>query len=309
MPGKTKENKSKKKRNTNKRSPEILIHENMRYEIIKINEDFTALAKIGDKIENIFVDWGSTSRGYNLFLKKNGYDLKKIIKSLPDVEDLSKIALDAKKHGVIKTKEILEWVYCIIIAIVLALLFRYFIGTPTIVQQVSMYPTLEQDQRLWLNRWSRTTKTLPERGKIITFEAPTKKFYTSSEIDTDNPIAQYENEPTNIFGKFVKYVLEIGKESYIKRVIGLPGEHIEYKDNTLYVDGKKVKENFKHEKTEDFNIKELGSDTVPEGSYLVLGDNRENSLDSRELGFMKEEQLLGRTNLIILPFDRIGNAN
>lgn len=96
------------KRNTNKRSPEILIHENMRYEIIKINEDFTALAKIGDKIENIFVDWGSTSRGYNLFLKKNGYDLKKIIKSLPDVEDLSKIALDAKKHGVIKTKEILE---------------------------------------------------------------------------------------------------------------------------------------------------------------------------------------------------------
>ena len=80
----------------------------MRYEIIKINEDFTALAKIGDKIENIFVDWGSTSRGYNLFLKKNGYDLKEIIKSLPDVEDLSKIALDAKKHGVIKTKEILE---------------------------------------------------------------------------------------------------------------------------------------------------------------------------------------------------------
>ena len=78
-----------------------------------------------------------------------------------------------------KIKEILEWVYCIIIAIVLALLFRYFIGTPTIVQQVSMKPTLEQDQRLWLNRWSRTMKTLPERGEIITFEAPTKKFYTS----------------------------------------------------------------------------------------------------------------------------------
>ena len=71
-----------------------------------------------------------------------------------------------------KVKDILEWIYCIIIAVVLALLFRYFIGTPTIVKQVSMYPTLVQNQRLWLNRWGRTTKKMPERGNIITFEAP-----------------------------------------------------------------------------------------------------------------------------------------
>ena len=57
-----------------------------------------------------------------------------------------------------KVKNILEWFYCIVIAIVLALLFRYFIGTPTIVKQVSMFPTLVQDQRLWLNRWGRTIK-------------------------------------------------------------------------------------------------------------------------------------------------------
>lgn len=64
-----------------------------------------------------------------------------------------------------KVKNILEWVYCIVIAVVLALLFRYFIGTPTIVKQISMYPTLEQNQRLWLNRWGRTTKTLPKEEK------------------------------------------------------------------------------------------------------------------------------------------------
>ena len=73
-----------------------------------------------------------------------------------------------------KTKDILEWIACIIIALILAMLFRYFIGTPTIVKQVSMYPTLVQDERLWLNRWGRTVKALPKRGEIITFEEPLK---------------------------------------------------------------------------------------------------------------------------------------
>lgn len=80
-------------------------------------------------------------------------------------------------------KDILEWCYCVIIAVVLALLFRYYIGTPTIVQQISMKPTLIENQRLWLNRWTRTTKTMPKRGQIITFEAPTIKSYTNTEID------------------------------------------------------------------------------------------------------------------------------
>ena len=55
-------------------------------------------------------------------------------------------------------REILEWLVCIIIAVVLALIVRYFIGTPTIVQQTSMTPTLKENERLWLNRWGRTTK-------------------------------------------------------------------------------------------------------------------------------------------------------
>lgn len=55
-----------------------------------------------------------------------------------------------------KTKNIIEWGYCILIAIVLALLVRYYIGTPTIVKQPSMYDTLIEGQRLILNRWTRT---------------------------------------------------------------------------------------------------------------------------------------------------------
>ena len=157
-----------------------------------------------------------------------------------------------------------------IIIIAVVLFIKAFIVTPIKVNGESMYPTLEEGDIMILNK-----------------------------------TAYYFNKPK----RFDIVVVDMPNEYLIKRVIGLPGEHIEYKNNTLYVDGKKIEENFKHGKTDDFNIKELGSDTVPSGYYLVLGDNRGNSLDSRELGFMKEEQLLGRTNLIILPFDRIGNAN
>lgn len=157
-----------------------------------------------------------------------------------------------------------------IIIIVVVLFIKAFIVTPIKVNGESMYPTLEEGDIMILNK-----------------------------------TAYYFNKPK----RFDIVVVDMPDEYLIKRVIGLPGEQIEYKDNTLYVDGKKVKENFEHGKTDDFNIKKLGSDTVPEGYYLVMGDNRGNSLDSRELGFMKEEQLLGRTSLIILPFDRIGSAN
>ena len=55
-------------------------------------------------------------------------------------------------------KEIIEWILCFLIAVILALVVRYFVGTPTEVRQTSMFPTLHEGERLWLNRWGRTTK-------------------------------------------------------------------------------------------------------------------------------------------------------
>ena len=110
-------------------------------------------------------------------------------------------------------KNILEWVYCILIALVLALLFRYFIATPTIVKQRSMYPTLQENQRLILNRTGRITKNRPKIGDIITFQAPSK-VYTELDCDQTNPVAVYENDPQGIFGKFGFFVLEFSKTTF-----------------------------------------------------------------------------------------------
>ena len=62
-----------------------------------------------------------------------------------------------------RVKNILEWIYCFVIAIIIAILIKYFVGTPTVVKQTSMYPTLVQNDRLILNRIPRTMKEMPER--------------------------------------------------------------------------------------------------------------------------------------------------
>ena len=211
-----------------------------------------------------------------------------------------------------KTKEILEWVYCIIIALVLAMLFRYFIGTPTIVKQESMYPTLIQDERLWLNRWGRTTKTLPKRGDIITFEEPAKIKYTASEIDESNPVAQY-NDRTG-FDWFIHNFLEIGKRSYIKRVIALPGEHVEIKDGSVYIDGEKLDEPYLQDGivTDLYvNTNGVGFDdfVVPEDCVFAMGDNRNHSTDCRAFGCIPLEKIESTVAIRIWPLNKWGHVD
>ena len=211
-----------------------------------------------------------------------------------------------------KTKEILEWVYCIIIALVLAMLFRYFIGTPTIVKQESMYPTLIQDERLWLNRWGRTTKTLPKRGDIITFEEPAKIKYTASEIDESNPVAQY-NDRTG-FDWFIHNFLEIGKRSYIKRVIALPGEHVEIKDGSVYIDGEKLDEPYLQDGivTDLYvNTNGVGFDdfVVPENCVFAMGDNRNHSTDCRAFGCIPLENIESTVAIRIWPLNKWGHVD
>ncbi len=205
-------------------------------------------------------------------------------------------------------KEVLEWVYCIIIALVLAMLFRYFIGTPTIVKMDSMYPTLIQNQRLWLNRWGRTTHTLPKRGQIITFEEPAKIEYSSSEIDKNNPVAKYDER--HGMDWFVKNFLEIGKRSYIKRVIALPGEHVQIKDDNVYINGEALDEPYLQPGiVTDLLGNGFDDFTVPENTVFAMGDNRTHSTDCRSFGCIPLEKIESTVSIRIWPLNVWGKVN
>ncbi len=205
-----------------------------------------------------------------------------------------------------KVKNILEWVYCIIIAFVLALLFRYFIGTPTIVRQRSMYPTLQENQRLILNRTFRFGNSVPERGKIITFEAPSKNYETW-EADQSNPVAIYNNEPQGLFNKFVYYVLELTKRSYIKRVIALPGEHVKIENGTVYINGEELKEDYLE--PDVVTESEVFNDfIVPEGYVFAMGDNRTKSTDCRNFGCIPLDKIEGIVIFRFWPFSAFGKV-
>jgi signal peptidase I len=110
----------------------------------------------------------------------------------------------------------------------------------------------------------------------------------------------------NSINRFDIVVIKYGDEHLIKRVIGFPGEIIEYKDNKLYVNDELIKDVVK-EQTSDFSTTELTEDgVIPKGKYFVLGDNRGNSADSRIIGFIDEKDIEGKTNLILFPINHFG---
>lgn len=204
-------------------------------------------------------------------------------------------------------RDIIEWIVCIVIAFVLALSIRYFFGTPTIVQQPSMYPTLKPNQRLILNRWARTIKEMPSRGDIITFEAPTSDSYT---YDANDVRAKYSNNPTSAWGKFVYYVLESNKISYIKRVIALPSEHLQIKDGKVYINEEELEEKYlQPDVTTSIENCPFYDLIVPENCVFVMGDNRPKSTDSRKFGCIPLEKIESKVWIRFWPLNLFGKVD
>lgn len=101
-------------------------------------------------------------------------------------------------------------------------------------------------------------------------------------------------------------VVEANEKYMIKRVIGLPGEKIEYKDHQLYINDKLVNEDYLSSETDDFDTTYLGFDTIPKDTYFVMGDNRADSYDSRDFGVVKKKEIVGYANFRIFPLNKIG---
>lgn len=106
------------------------------------------------------------------------------------------------------------------------------------------------------------------------------------------------------YERFDIVVFNYKKEHLIKRVIGLPGDRVYYKDNKLFVNDKYIEEKFlpKSAKTYDYVLEE----EIPDGYYFVMGDNRTNSSDSRMIGLISEKDIEGTSDFVLFPFSTFG---
>jgi len=164
-------------------------------------------------------------------------------------------------------EEAKDWIFSIVAAVVMALLIRTFIVELYIVDGPSMRPTLEHEERLIVSKFIYRLRP-PEKGEILIFKYPR---------DTSR--------------------------DFIKRVIATGGDTIEIKDGRVYVNGQMLKEDYILEKTRT----EYPKVTVPEGTVFVMGDNRNNSDDSRfsDVGFVPFDLIKGKAVLIFWPFDKL----
>ena len=102
--------------------------------------------------------------------------------------------------------------------------------------------------------------------------------------------------------RFDIVVVKAHKERIIKRVIGLPGETLKYENGILYINDKMIEENYLDEVTKDFTYE----GKIPEECYFVMGDNRDDSLDSRYFGCFPKKDILGHASFVLFPFAKFG---
>ena len=162
------------------------------------------------------------------------------------------------------------------LSIVLALGIRTFVAEARWIPSESMVPTLQKYDKLIVDKLSYHF-TSPQRGDIVVF-SPTDN------IMKENPTL---------------------KDAFIKRVIGLPGDKVEVKGGRVYINDRPLREKY----IETAPQYQYGPVTVPSDSYLMLGDNRNNSYDSHFWGFVPRDHIIGRAIVRFWPPNRIGDLD
>lgn len=156
----------------------------------------------------------------------------------------------------------------VLIWVLAVILIQAYIVSPVEVKGTSMDTTLENGQRLM------SVKIFDkERFDIVTLRAP------------DNP-----------------------KKSYVKRIIGMPGDEIYFEDNQLYINGDKVTQDFLDEDLAISDTPNFGPINVPEGQYFVMGDHRTHSKDSRHFGCVNDKDIWGQVVFRFYPFNKAGRV-
>ncbi|MCX7710432.1 MAG: signal peptidase I [Clostridia bacterium] len=174
-------------------------------------------------------------------------------------------------------REILDWALHIGIAVAIGLLIVNFVVQITIVNGLSMVPTLHHADKLLVEKISPRMEGKIQRGDIVTVNVP--EF------------------------------LEDGKETIIKRVIGLEGDTVEIKnDGKVYVNNELLKEDYISGSFTNVFEPKYSKVTVPKGSLFVMGDNRLNSKDSRIIGPVDKKKVSGKVLVRILPLNKMGKV-
>lgn len=161
-----------------------------------------------------------------------------------------------------------NWVLPLAVAVVFALTIRTFVAEARYINSESMVPTLRVNDRVFVDKIFYKLEGI-QRQDVVIFTPPPQAHTT---------------------------------DDYIKRVLGLPGDEIEIKDSALFVNGEKMEELYIAEAMEG----SYGPVVVPEGQIFVLGDNRNNSSDSRAWGFVPLENVKGKAIIRFYPFERFG---
>ena len=173
-----------------------------------------------------------------------------------------------------RKKDAREWVVSIVTALLAVLIIRSFFFTIIRVDGTSMTDTLQNNDRLFVTVLDMKLHG-PDRFDVV--------------------ITHYDDT----------------RKEYVKRVIGLPGDTLEVKSGVLYVNGEAYEEPFlSPDRIVNYSLPQydFGPIEVPEGSYFVMGDNRDNSRDSRRVGFLSEDKIVGKVRYIIWPLNRIGSV-
>ncbi|MBU5425607.1 signal peptidase I [Tissierella pigra] len=205
-----------------------------------------------------------------------------------------------KRRRNVFIREVISWLTTIILTIIIALFISGNIFSLTGIKGQSMEPTFYEDERV-INYKLGYNFTAPKRNQIVIIN----RYEGQERGIVKNIINEGKDIITNILNKFTN---NIDEKYIIKRVIGVPGDIIDIKDGDVYLNGHKLEEDYIKGNT--FAREDLGYPlTIPEDKVFVLGDNREHSLDSRDLGLIDYSQVKGKVTFRIWPLKSISKVS